>query len=428
MTSLFLFHRDFRVIDNTSLYELSKYSKIIIPIFIFTPDQINPTTNPYYNKKSISFMVKCLSNIPHLQVFYGETKDVIESLFKKNKIDYIAFNSDYTPYAKTRTEQIKKLSSSYDVKCITKEDYTLLPVSEYRNGDFYKVFKPFYESVMSLSIPSCKKEVELTFKKLKVSLKYEFSLPKKSESQREKALLILKDKKLAKYYHKTRNFPSIETTHLSKYIKYGTVSIREVYHAYKPYEELLRQVIWHDFYACLMFYLPKEDTIGGGNVKHMTIKWSNSKKKFKAWCEGKTGFPIIDAGMRQLNETGWMHNRVRLLTSNFLSLILKIDWKWGEKYFAQKLIDYDITSNNLNWQFSVQIGTDRTPFLRIYNPFNQSLKYDKDCIYIKKWVPELKDIDSHDIHKNRIVSDIYPKPIVDVSEEMKLSKKFYKSN
>jgi deoxyribodipyrimidine photo-lyase len=424
-TSIFLFHRDFRTIDNTSLKELSNHSDVIIPIFIYTPEQVSPS-QPYYNEKSISHMTKSLHDIPHLQVFYGDTKDVLESLFKKNKINYIGFNYDYTPYARERTEMVKKLAKKYDVTCITKEDYTLLPVSEYRDGGVYKVFKAFYDRLLSLEIPLSKKEIKLSNKKLDISSKYSFEIPKKSESQRKKALQILKDKKLAKKYSETRNFPSIETTHLSKYIKYGSVSIREVYHAFKDYDELLRQVIWHDFYACLMYYLPEKDTIGGGNVKHLKIKWKNSKKLFKAWCEGKTGFPIIDAGMRQLNETGWMHNRVRLLTSNFLSLILKIDWRWGEQYFAQKLIDYDITSNNLNWQFSVQVGTDRAQFLRVYNPFNQSLKYDKDCIYIKKWVPELKDIKESDIHKNRIESEDYPKPIVNIEEEMKSARKIYK--
>ena len=148
-----------------------------------------------------------------------------------------------------------------------------------------------------------------------------------------------------------------------------------------------------------MYFLPYEDTLGGGNLQHKKLKWRDSIKDFNAWCNGQTGIPLIDAGMRQLNETGWMHNRVRLIVSNFLSLVLKIDWRKGEKYFAQKLVDYDVASNNLNWQFSAQVGTDHNPFLRIYNPYRQSEKYDKDCLYIKKWVKELEDVPCNDIHK-----------------------------
>jgi deoxyribodipyrimidine photo-lyase len=175
--------------------------------------------------------------------------------------------------------------------------------------------------------------------------------------------------------------------------------MREVFHSYENVD-LLRQIIWHDFYASLMYFLPEEDTLGGGNMQHKKIKWKHSESMFRKWCDGKTGVPFVDAGMRQLNETGWMHNRLRLITSNYLTMVLKIDWKKGEKYFAQKLVDYDVASNNLNWQFSGQVGTDRNPYAIVYNPYLQSKKYDKDCKYIKKWVPELRDVDCKLIHKS----------------------------
>ena len=174
--SIFLFHRDFRTIDNTSLKELSNHSDVIIPIFIYTPEQVSPS-QPYYNEKSISHMTKSLHDIPHLQVFYGDTKDVLESLFKKNKINYIGFNCDYTPYARERTEMVKKLAKKYDVTCITKEDYTLLNTDKYRDGGFYKVFRPFYESVLSSEIPKPTKEaVHFIKKKLHIASLYELEL------------------------------------------------------------------------------------------------------------------------------------------------------------------------------------------------------------------------------------------------------------
>jgi deoxyribodipyrimidine photo-lyase len=428
--SIFLFHRDFRVIDNNALNALSKISSHIVPIFIFTPEQVNPKKNPFYNKTSINFMKECLSNIPNLQVFYGQTEKVLSSLFRNNTIENIAFNLDYTPYAIQRTQNVTEIAQKYGVNVITKEDYTLLNTDKYRDGGFYKVFRPFYESVLSSEIPKPTKEaVHFIKKKLHIASLYELELDIESGiNYREEALKILKDKSLAKNYEKTKNFPSIETTHLSKHIKFGTVSMREVFYAYKKDTELLRQVIWHDFYACLMKYLPISDTIGGGNFKHLTIKWSHNKNLFKRWCDGTTGFPIIDAGMRQLNQTGWMHNRARLLVSNFLAVLMGIDWKWGEQYFAQRLIDYDVSSNNLNWQFSAQIGTDRTAFLRVYNPFIQSEKYDPECIYIKRWIPELMDIAVKDIHNwDKKCKDIdYPKPMIDYHQYAKDAKNKYR--
>ena len=411
MYSLFLFHRDFRTYDNTSLIKLSTLSNSIIPIFIFNPDQVDPSKNKYYNQTSIQFMGECLSSIPHLQLFYGYTEDVLESIYKKYPITHIGFNLDYTPYALKRTEKVKSLSKKYNVDVVCEEDYTALPLVEYREEGFYKVFKPFFEHLLTMKIPK-PNSTKITFISKKLS---SIQLPMKDMQHRKEALTILKKSKEFNKYEKTRNIPSIETTHLSKHIKFGTVSIREVYHAFKHNKELFRQIAWHDHYACLMRFLPVKDTIGGGNVKHIEIKWQKNEKWFHAWCNGQTGFPIVDAGMRQLNETGWMHNRVRLIVSNFLTLKMGIDWKKGEKYFAQRLVDYDVASNNLNWQFSVGVGTDRNQFIRVYNPFLQSKKYDPECNYIKKWVTELKDVPAKDIHQwdKRYESyDIYFKPII----------------
>jgi len=392
--SIFLFHRDFRIVDNTSLRALAKLTDTIYPIFIMNPEQIEPQ-NPYYNEKSIQFMLECVSAIPHIQFFYGETISVLESIFKKKQMEYLGFNLDYTPYAKKRTQRVLKLCSDYHVNVVAEEDYTLMKMAEYREEGFYKVFRPFYEHLLKLDIPKPNRA--------KIALKpFPFSIPrmvkiKTDSNHRQEALAILR--KNFDKYDETRNFPAIETTHLSKYIKFGVVSMREVFHSYENVD-LLRQIIWHDFYASLMYFLPEEDTLGGGNMQHKKIKWKHSESMFRKWCDGKTGVPFVDAGMRQLNETGWMHNRLRLITSNYLTMVLKIDWKKGEKYFAQKLVDYDVASNNLNWQFSGQVGTDRNPYAIVYNPYLQSKKYDKDCKYIKKWVPELRDVDCKLIHKS----------------------------
>jgi deoxyribodipyrimidine photo-lyase len=423
MSSIFLFHRDFRTIDNTSLIALSRLSKSIHPIFILTPEQVDPSKNPYYNERIILFMMECMLAIPHLQIFYGDTIDVLESLFKLNDITHIGFNLDYTPYAKKRTERIQKLAKAYNVAIVAHEDYTTLEMNKFRDAGHYKVFKPFYENLLKQEVPSPEtKNIATYLSPQRLKCKSEFrikSIKQTPDTHREDALAILRDRRLVKNYAENRNIPSIDTTHLSKYIKFGVVSIREVFHAYRTHKtdaDLLRQVVWHDFYASLMHFTPPRDTIGGGNLQHKKQTWTSKNTLFRKWCEGNTGFPLVDAGMRQLNETGWMHNRVRLIVSNFLTMTLEIDWHKGEKYFAQQLIDYDVSSNNLNWQFSAQVGTDRNPFVRIYNPFLQSQKYDPEAVYIKRWVPELRDVPVKDIHKWNVkwegYKNVYVKPII----------------
>jgi len=268
MTSIFLFHRDFRTIDNKSLHELHQLSSTIIPIFIFTPDQIDPSKNTYYNETSVKFMINSLCGIPNIQLFYGSVEDVLSSIFKLNHIDHLGFNLDYTPYAKKRTEIVTTVCQQYNINMVTKEDYTLLQVSQYRNGSFYKVFKPFYESVINQPVPTpYKTSIPLSKQTLQIDSGYKLKYKlKHNMEERTHALRILSLRRTYKDYDNERNIPSIETTHLSKHIKYGTVSIREVYHAFKQNTELARQIIWHDFYACLMNFLPVSDTIGGGNV------------------------------------------------------------------------------------------------------------------------------------------------------------------
>ena len=454
MTSLFIFHRDLRTVDNLALSSLSKVSDRIIPIFVFTPTQIDPEKNKYYNSNSVQFMCESLLDLykqtgNKLTCFYGDLPEIVEKIIKQHDIEKIGFNLDYTPYAKERTEKMRRLCNKYNIECITEEDYTLVNMSDVRGDQYYSVFKPYYDKVIKLL-----KGREMSLKKKEIHFfkpAWSENLKKMSRGSfskfytenrdivrggRENGIELLKrllKNKEIRSYDKNRNTPSIETTHLSAYIKYGTVSIREVYHIFKKIAspDLIRQLIWHDFYAQIMYYLPEKQTIGGGNFKNKKMVWENSPSLFKKWCEGRTGFPIVDAGMRQLNTTGWMHNRLRLITSNFLSLILGIDWRKGEKYFAQKLVDYDVSSNNGNWQFTAQVGIDRVPYLRIYNPFTQAKEVDPKCIYIKKWVKELREVDNKiilgwDKYSEEFSKEIgYPLPIIDYSDGRKKSMRKY---
>ena len=258
-----------------------------------------------------------------------------------------------------------------------------------------------------------------------------------SHGGREHGLEKIKEitKKEFGEYSDTRNILMKHTTLLSPYIKFGCISIREVY--YKVFElfnvdhTLIDQLYWREFYYYIAYYFPRVLEGKSLKEKYDNIKWRNSKKQFEAWKHGLTGFPVVDAGMRQLNICGYMHNRARLITSAILIKILNIDWKWGEKYFATMLIDYDPVVNNGNWQWGAGCGVDSQPYFRIFNPWTQAKDYDPDCVYIKKWIPELKDVPAKDILKWDLVCDNYkninyPKPIVDYKEERNVIISTYK--
>jgi len=236
-----------------------------------------------------------------------------------------------------------------------------------------------------------------------------------------------------KNYTTTRDIPALSTTNLSAYLKFGCISIRQIYHAIEQtlgkHHPLIRQLYWRDFFTYLAYHSP---FVFGHpyHKKYEKLPWSKNMSFFKAWCQGKTGFPIVDAGMRQLNTTGFMHNRVRMIVASFLVKDLHINWLWGEKYFAQQLIDYDPMINNGNWQWCASTGSDAQPYFRIFNPWIQQKKFDPQCIYIKRWIPELKDIEPKIIHNwfgsHNVEIKQYPRPLIDHKIESALAKKMYK--
>lgn len=453
---LFIFHRDLRVSDNTALLRLFEQVDRVIPIFVFSPHQVNRRVNRFYNSNAIQFMCESLMDLyeqtkTSLRFAYGDEVNILEHVIDQYPITHVGFNLDYTRYARQRTHRVRQLCDSKQVQLVLAEDYTLTELETLRDGEPYVVFEPYYQAVLRSSIPppevtrigrkrwkSISSSPSLPLLKLSELNSFYTANPSVIEGGREMGRLILSHVgRRFRRYSSTRNTPSVETTHLSAHIKFGTVSIREVYAVFrKTSADLVRQLIWHDFYAQLMYFLPHQRTLGGSNFQERKVRWRSirsgkGKEWFQKWCEGRTGFPIIDAGMRQLNQTGWMHNRVRLLTSNFLTLLLGIDWRHGERYFAQRLVDYDPSSNNGNWQFTAQVGTDRTPYLRIYNPFAQSAKVDPESVYIHRWVPELRAVDSDVIHRwDRIEDDErilgYPAPMVDYSKQREQAQQRYR--
>lgn len=432
MKTLFIFRRDLRIYDNTTLNKIIEKKHEIIPIFIFNKKQIDKNENKYYSHNAAQFLFESLEELKFLNFYYTDNEiEIIEKLYNKYKFDNIAFNKDYTPYAIKRDNEIIKWSSNKNnIDIISYEDYTLLNIGEVLkdNNEPYVKFTPFYNKYIlkkpkSLLVPNIKKIKFIKDDKLSLKnidfLKPDYNKDIIVNGGRTKALVILKKLKdgYFKNYDEERDYPYLDkTTKLSAYIKFGCLSIREIYYSLPLKHGIIRELIWHDFYANITFYFPY---IFGSPFlkKYSKIEWNNDNKLFEKWKKGMTGFPLIDAAMRQLNKCGWMHNRNRMIVASFLVKNLLIDWRKGEHYFATSLVDYDPSSNNGGWQWCASTGTDAQPYFRIFSPTLQMKKYDKDCIYIKKWIPELKSVSNKIIlnWEKKQNDDIdYPKPIIDI--------------
>ena len=459
--SLFIFRRDLRLIDNKGLnLALQKYQNVI-PIFIFTPEQVTDK-NDFKSDNAIQFMIESLKeletdfkkNKSKLLVFQGTNKKILSNIIKNIEVEAIITNQDYTPYAIKRDKEIEKMCSSKNIKFEHVEDYLLAPVGTFLKADKkpYTVYTPFKNNVVKFKIDKPSKltkaknlakteEINKISKVLKPKgyIKYQINEDILVNGGRSQGLNKIKDLKKQTKYNQNRNTLHINTTHLSAYIKFGCLSIREVYWAIHSKlgssNTLINQLIWREFYYYIVFYFPDMLKKGANfNTKYDKIKWNSNKSYFKKWSLGETGYPVVDAGIRELNKTGYMHNRARLITSNFLNRMLGLDWRLGEKYFAQKLTDYDPSVNNGNWQWIASTGTDPKPyFQRLFNPILQSEKFDKDCLYIKKWIPELKDVPNKDVHNWESKYESYDlkklnyfKPIVEYKTARAESVKMYR--
>jgi deoxyribodipyrimidine photo-lyase len=416
---VFLFHRDLRVVDNTSLNALAALCDVIVPVFIFTPEQVTDK-NKYKSDASVQFMIESLDELATecpLLTLYGDTTILMKRVVKETGATAVGFNEDYTPYAVKRD---KELVEGLGVKIVSKADFYLTRPGDVvtGSGTAYKVFTPFYEAVLKIAInkPSSKRHIkwhkaESTANLMTLADAYtRFTTPNPEiavKGGRKAGLKVLTSAKSLRDYDKTRDTMALSTTQASAYLKYGCVSVREMYQTVKGIPALLRQLIWRDFYAHVLFAYPD------GTLKRPAIKWTRNKKWLDAWKEGRTGFPLVDAAMRQLNETGYMHNRGRMLVASFLSKILLIDWREGERYFATKLVDYDIASNSLNW---MNVVFDNLPYVNIFNPWTHSKEHDPDATYIKRWVHELRDVEVKEIHKPDGDRGDYVRPIVDYAE------------
>lgn len=451
--ALFIFRRDLRIQDNNGLIEALKKSEQVIPCFIFDSIQVG-TKNSYRSMNAIQFMVESLKELndqlrkkgSHLYFFYGDTHEIVKKLIILQKIDAVFVNRDYTPFSLKRDEQLEKNCIQHNCAFFSHNDLLLHEPEQILsgNGTPYSIFTAFYKKAVLLPVQKQQIKITGTFFNKPIVLSHGFEVLKKINLQhnkkiwlkggRSQALLLLKKIKNLANYSKTRDYPELPTSYLSAHLKFGTISIRETYwkiaETLGKSHPLLRQLYWRDFFTHVAYHSPF--VFGQAyHEKYNKLPWKNDKNDFKAWREGKTGFPIVDAGMRQLNETGWMHNRVRMIAASFLIKDLHIDWRWGEKYFAQQLVDYDPAVNNGNWQWNASTGCDAQPYFRIFNPWLQQKKFDKDCDYIIRWVPELKNISPKIIHtwyisRNTAIKN-YPRPIIDHAKENAKAKLIYKN-
>ena len=449
---LFIFRRDLRIIDNKGLNLLNSHCKNVFTIFIFTREQVT-NENKFKSDNAVQFMIESLfelaSDISNkggkLYTFYGNNEKVVKDCIKYFNIDVVGFNIDYTPYAIKRDTDITKLCKDLSIPIFLEHDYYLHQPGTILTGGGkpYQKFTPYYQSSIKkhIDLPAASKKIKFNNKNIRLANTITLYDAMKTfvknknpdilvHGGRQNAIQWLKQAvKMQKHYSTTRNDLWKPTSQLSAYIKFGCISIREVYKACKHSHDLIRQLIWRDFYANILFSFPH---VLGHAMKpnYENIKWHHNSRWFNKWCEGKTGFPIVDAGMRQLNATGYMHNRARLIVASFLVKTLLISWEHGEKYFAKQLTDYDPASNNGNWQWIASTGADSQPYFRIFNPTEQSKKFDPDCLYIKTWVPELEELSSKVIHNwTEEWEDFkhikYPKPMCDYKAQKELALKMY---
>lgn len=449
--TLHIFRRDLRLSDNTALIEALKCSETVIPCFIFDKRQLD--INPYKSDHCIQFMANSLcelndelkNNNSKLYFFYGIAEEVLKALLMKLPIKAVFMNRDYTPFSRMRDEKIEKICADLSVDYHLWGDALLHEPEEIlkANGEPYTIFTHFFNKARMLPPQTVKKNIHKNYYQKPISFEDKHILEKllqknnadlKVKGGRTEALALLKKIKNLEDYQDLRNFPAANcTTHLSAHNKFGTISIREFYtsitSSFSKNHTLINELYWRDFFTHIAFHFPHVfDT--AFHKKFNAIPWEKNPKHFQAWCEGKTGFPIVDAGMRELNATGYMHNRVRMIVGSFLVKDLHIDWRLGEKYFAQQLVDYDPSVNNGNWQWVASTGCDAQPYFRIFNPWLQQQKFDPDCLYIKKWIPELNSISAKVLHQlNKVkqcVVENYPMPIIDHAEECKKTKLIYK--
>jgi deoxyribodipyrimidine photo-lyase len=398
--SLFWFRRDLRIEDNTALINALNSNYPVLPIFIFDNDILEGLDR---NDARVNFIYDCLEKIDSvlkmnkssLRIFKSSITEAWAIILNEYDVQGVYVNEDYEPYALQRDEMVSSILASKQIKLNSSTDHVVFKPGTIRKDDNspYTVYTPFknkwlnHFSVNPISIEL--KTSYLNFVKLK------FSFPSRGELNIVGSKIKVEDFSLSSLdnYEVSRDFPALDqTSYLGPHLRFGTVSIRTIISKLKSSDSVfLSELIWREFFIQILFHFPRVIN-ENFKLKYNGIVWRNNVTECELWCKGETGYPIVDAGMRQLNETGYMHNRVRMITASFLCKHLLIDWRWGEAYFAEKLLDYDLASNNGNWQWVAGTGCDSAPYFRIFSPSAQTLKFDSDLKYVNFWVHELNEL------------------------------------
>lgn len=403
--TIFWFRRDLRLNDNHALYKALKSSNSVLPVFIFDKNILNKLP---VNDARVSFIHRQLKTIHQklkkigsgLLVFFGKPIDVFSQLTQKYTVKAVFTNKDYEPYGITRDQKICNLLQVKNIPFKGYKDHVIFEKNEITKSDGspYKVYTPFSKKWLMA--------FQQQQKNLYPSEKYEQNFIKYGHFQflslsdigftptAIKTANFNIDKNFINQYESTRNLPAINgTSKLGHHLRFGSISIRKIVEeaSQSSSNTFLKELIWREFFMQILWHFPQTIT-QSFKSKYDNIVWRNNKEEFEKWCNGKTGYPLVDAGMRELNSTGFMHNRVRMLTASFLCKHLLIDWRWGEAYFAKKLLDFELSSNIGNWQWIAGCGVDAAPYFRIFNPTTQIQKFDKKLQYVKKWVPEYQEL------------------------------------
>ena len=413
--NIFWFRRDLRLDDNIGLNEALNNKLEVIPLFIFDEnitdelDKDDPRVNFIYKQlESINSTLSTKYN-SKLLVLKGKPFEVIQKLITDYNIGEVFSNHDYEPYAIARDKKITEFLSSKNIQFSSFKDQVIFEKAEITKEDKtpYVVYTPYMKKwktkLDSTNLSDFKsKDVTHNFYSKNDSYNWCTLNSLGFEKSNMEVPNYKLDEDLVEKYENERNFPSLNSTSkIGPHLRFGTVSIRQVllFVLKCKNEVFLQELIWREFFMQILWFFPNTQT-RCFKEKYENVQWLYDEESFKKWCEGKTGYPIVDAGMRELNATGFMHNRVRMITAGFLCKHLLIDWRWGEAYFAKKLFDYELSSNIGNWQWAAGTGVDSAPYFRIFNPTTQAIKFDKELKYINKWVTNLNELD-------------YPKPIVD---------------
>ncbi len=421
--TIFWFRRDLRLEDNAGLYHALRSGKAVLSIFIFDTNILDKLENKA--DRRVEFILNAINDLNSqlqklgslLKVLHGSPDNVFKKLITEYDIETVFTNHDYEPYAKERDEAISAFLASKNISLKTFKDQCIFERNEVvkDDGKPYTVFTPYSKKwKQKLNEFYVKDYPCQTYFKNFYQTKT-FTIPSLSELGFEKTDLetpaAKADLDIIKHYKESRDFPAIRgTSRLSVHLRFGTVSIRSLVKIALQYNDTwLNELIWRDFYMMILDHFPHAAK-NSFKPQYNRIIWRNNEEEFKAWREGKTGFAIVDAGMRELNATGFMHNRVRMITASFLIKDLLIDWRWGEAYFAEKLLDFDLSANNGGWQWAASSGCDAAPYFRIFNPMEQTKKFDPNYEYIKKWVPEfntanyVQPIIDHAMARNRTLA------------------------